>query len=144
MQNIGVTALERIEGLDEDFRNAKSMFMTTFANGEEHTRVMTNFNTDPYSDMWFPTETDTRKVKDIKNNPKIVITFPCEEYGCFYEIEGEAWMEDPAVVNQKWQWWWLSWRPSQRRRFWFPRDREDPRRAIINIRPKSVRKVKKA
>ena len=49
--------------------------------------------------------------------------------------------EDPEVVKEKWKWWYLSWRPTQRRRFWFPPTLDDPKRVIINIHPKSVKAV---
>jgi general stress protein 26 len=105
---------------------------------------MTNFNEDPYSMIWFPTERGTQKVKDIEKNPKIVLTFPAEEKGNFYEIQGTAKFERQEVVDKKWEWWWLSWRPHQRDRFWFRRDRSDPNRVIINVYPESVRVVAKS
>ena len=133
--------MNKMEGLEEAFKNAKEVFLTTFdRDGKEKTRAMTNFNEDPYSVMWFPTEKDTRKVKDIEGNPRVLLTIPCDTCGFFYEIEGEAEFEDPEVV-EKWKWWYLSWRPTQRRRFWFPPTMDDPKRVIINVHPKSVKIV---
>jgi general stress protein 26 len=133
--------LNKISGLEEAFKKTKTVFMTTFSNGKENTRAMTNFNEDPYSMIWFPTERSTQKVKDIEKNPKILLTFPAEEMGKFYEIEGTAKFERQEIVDKKWEWWWLSWRPHQRDRFWFRRDRSDPNRVIINVFPESVRVV---
>ena len=134
--------MNRIEGLEEAFKEAKVVFMTTFGkDGKENTRAMMNYNEDPYDVMWFPTEKGTQKVKDIEGDPRVLLTFPCDECGAFYEIEGEAEFEDPEVVKEKWKWWYLSWRPTQRMRFWFPQDMDDPRRVIINIHPRSVRIV---
>jgi general stress protein 26 len=134
--------MKRIEGLEEAFKNAKAVFLTTFdIEGKENSRPMTNYNEDPYSIMWFPTEKGTRKVKDIENNTKVLLTIPGEKRGVFYEIEGEAEFEDQDVVDEKWQWWYLSWRPIQRRRFWFPGTIDNPKRMIINVHPKSVRVI---
>jgi general stress protein 26 len=102
---------------------------------------MTNFNADPYSTFWFPTDIETRKVKDIKDNPRVLVTFPAEKPGTFYEIEGEASFAPESVVEEKWRWWYLYWHPHQRDRFWFPRGGKHPRRVIINIKPRSARIV---
>lgn len=118
--------------------------MTTFQNGKENTRAMTNFNENPDEMMWFPTERGTQKVKDIEKDSRVILTFPAVEPGSFYEIEGKAEFEKQGIVDQKWQWWWLSWRPHQRDRFFFRRDRSDPNRVIINVYPESVRIVAKS
>ena len=86
--------MKKMEGLEEAFKEAKEVFLTTFdEDGDENSRAMTNFN------------------------------------------------EDPEVVKEKWKWWYLSWRPTQRRMFWFPPTLDDPKRVIINIHPKSVKVV---
>jgi general stress protein 26 len=51
-------------------------------------RPMTNLNEDPYSKMWFPTYSTTRKVKEIERNQNVVISFPSYMEGRFWEIEG--------------------------------------------------------
>ena len=68
---------------------------------------MTIFNNDPYRMMWFPTERNTRKVADIEENPKVLITFPSLDEGAYYEIEGRAELEDDSVTAEKWRWWYL-------------------------------------
>jgi len=134
--------MEKIPGLEEAFKKAKVVFMTTFSNNEEHTRQMTNFNENLQDKIWFPTERDTQKVEDIKNNDKVLITFPAEKRGQYYEIEGNAALASEQEVLEKWQWWWLYWHPAQKNRFWFPRER-DERRVIINIKPVKAKLVKK-
>jgi general stress protein 26 len=137
--------MNKIEGLEEAFKEAKVVSLTTFdEKGNENTRAMTNFNDDPYSVMWFPTEKGTQKVKDIEGNPRVLLTIPCDECGFFYEIEGEAEFAEPEVVKEKWKWWYLYWRPVQRRRFWFPQTMDDPKRVIININPKAVKIINAA
>jgi len=126
--------MNKIEGIDEAFSRAKVIFLTTFDGDRENSRQMTNFNESPYKTMWFPTESGTGKVRDIEKNPRVLLTFPAENEGDFYEIEGEASFADRETVRGRWRWWFLYWRPSQKRRFWFsPLHTEN--RVIINVRP---------
>ncbi len=92
---------------------------------------------------WFPTERNTRKVAEIKENPKVLITFPSLDEGAYYEIEGRAELEDDSVTAEKWQWRYLYWHPSQGQRFCFPVTRRDQNRSIINVCPQSVKLVGK-
>jgi general stress protein 26 len=134
--------MEKIPGIEKAFQKAKVVFMTTYEGNKENTRQMTNFNEDLEGVIWFPTERDTKKVKDIKKNNKVVLTFPAEKRGDYFEIEGEASFASSEDVLAKWEWWWLYWHPSQRDRFWFPK-KQDDRRVIINIKPVKARLVKK-
>ena len=138
-----VVVMNEIEGMSAAFKQAKLVFLTTFSDGEERSRPMTNFNDDPYNMMWFPTERKSRKVEDIKKTPKALITFPSETADEYYEISGEAKFEDERVTAEKWRWWYLFWHPSQKSRFWFPGGRGSPDRMIINVYPESARVVKK-
>ena len=135
--------MRKIPGLEEAFKKAHVIFMTTFDGDKEHTRQMTNYNEDLDGLIWFPTERDTRKVRDIKKNSKVLLTFPAEKHREYYEIEGEASFATKEEVLEKWEWWWLYWHPSQKDRFWFPREHDDERRVIINIKPLKARLVKR-
>jgi len=135
--------MKEIEGMRDAFKHAKIVNLTTFSNKEEKSRPMTNFNDDPYEVIWFPTDKNTRKVEDIKKNPKVLITFPSSKKCEYFEIEGKAEFEKEAVVAEKWQWWYLYWHPEQKDRFWFPTDEHVANRAIINVYPISARVVKK-
>ncbi len=134
--------MNQLAGLDEAFKKAKVIFMTTYDGDKENTRQMTNYNDSPYGTIWFPTEKDTQKVRDLENNNKVLLTLPGSEKGEFYEIEGEASFASDREVLEKWEWWWLYWHPAQKNRFWFPKEK-DERRVIINIAPKSAKLVKK-
>ena len=133
--------MKEIEGLAESFKAAKMVYFTTFQNGKERSRQMTNFNEDPYDMFWFPSDKKSRKCEDIAKNPKVLITFPAENRGEYYEITGKAELADDSVTAAKWQWWYLYWHPAQRRRFWMP-GTGTPERVIINVYPESVRLVK--
>ena len=134
--------MNEIAGLKEAFREAKVVFLTTFRDGEEMDRQMTNFNDDPYKRMWFPTNRNTQKVRDIEEDSKVLITFPSSRENEHYEIEGRAEFENDAVTAQKWKWWYLYWHPAQRKRFWLSGSQNNPNRLIINVYPQSARIVK--
>lgn len=128
--------MQQDKKFEEDFKNAKMVYLVTFdKNGDENTRPMTNYTENPYENIWFPTEKDTQKIKDIKNNPKVKVLIPSRKKGFYHQITGEADLEDEKVVEDKWEWWYLSWRPTQRKWFWFPPGLDEDKRAIINIKP---------
>ena len=129
--------MEKIPGLDDAFKKAKVVFMTTYDGDKENTRQMTNYNDSLGSTIWFPTERDTKKVRDIEKNSKVLLTFPGSKKGEFFEVTGDASFASDREVLEKWEWWWLYWHPAQKDRFWFPRER-DERRVIINITPTSA------
>ena len=133
--------MNEISGMKEAFQEAKVVFLTTYTDEKEISRPMTNFNSDPYETFWFPTYRDTKKVENIKQQNKVLVTFPAVEEGQFYEIEGVAKFADTEFVKNNWQWWYLYWHPHQRSRFWFSKEGEHPERMIILIHPKNARKV---
>jgi len=135
--------MNEIKGMKEAFEKAKVVFLTTYKDGNENSRQMTNFNTDPYTVMWFPTSNNTGKVKDIEKNSKVLLTFPSLVNGEFYEIEGKAEFASEKEVASKWKWWYLYWHPHQRNRFWFPSGTYSPDRVIINITPSLAKLVTK-
>ncbi len=134
--------MNEIEGMQEAFGEAKVVFLTTFRDGEERNRQMTNFNDDPYKRMWFPTDRNTQKVRDIEEDSKVLITFPSSRENEHYEIEGRAEFENDTATAQKWKWWYLYWHPAQRKRFWLSGSQNNPNRLIINVYPQSARIVK--
>jgi general stress protein 26 len=134
--------MREIDGLIESFKDARMVYLTTFRDGEERSRQMTNFNEDPYGVMWFPSDMKSRKIGDIKMDPKVLITFPARKKGEYYEITGKAELADEEVTAEKWRWWYLYWHPAQERRFWMPGGAWTPERAIIDVHPESARLVK--
>lgn len=136
--------MDKIPGLQESLKKAKVVFLTTFTeSGEQHVRQMTNLNEDPYSMMWFTSDTKSRKVDDVKRDPRVVISFHSGKPGELFEIEGRAQLERREVVEQKWSWWYLYWRPEQEDKFWFPRNESHPEWSIINVFPTSARLLKR-
>ena len=128
--------MQRNKEFEEDFKKAKMVYLVTQAqNGKENTRPMTNYSENPYAEIWFPTEKDTQKIKDISINPKVKVLVPSRKKGFYYQIDGKAELEDDSVVQAKWEWWYLSWKPAQRRYFWFPQGLDTDKRTIIKIKP---------
>ena len=124
----------------ESFKHAKIVYMITYGhNGKMHSRPMTNFNDDLKETIWFPSYEETRKVEDIKHNPKTLIVYPSGNPDRFYEIEGEASFADRATVEEKWVWWYLYWHPEMKEYFWFDQTKDHPERVIINIKPKKLK-----
>jgi general stress protein 26 len=135
--------MNEIKGMSEEFKNARIVYLTTFSEKDDRrNRPMTNFNDDPYRMMWFPSFKETRKVDDIRRNPRVVITFPSSKEGEFYEIEGKAEFEDDEVVKRKWKWWYLSWIPDEEYRYRITTDAPITNRVIINVYPLSARIAK--
>jgi len=136
--------MQRDKAFEEDFSKAKMVYLITYdESGEENSRPMTNYSEDPYREIWFPTENETQKIKDIKNNRSVKVLVPSRKKGYYHQIEGTAELEDQDVVEQKWEWWYLSWRPTQRRWFWFPPGLDTDKRAIIKIKPEKRTLVKR-
>jgi general stress protein 26 len=136
--------MNRDRGFEESFKEAKMVYLTTIdGQGKETTRPMTNYSDNPYGMIWFPTERKTQKVQDILKNPKVKILVPSKKKGFFYQIEGSAKLEDEEVVKEKWRWWYLTWRPTQSRWFWFPAGLEDNNRVIVNVYPENALLIEK-
>jgi general stress protein 26 len=128
--------MQRDIEFEEDFKKAKMVYLITYdSTGKENTRPMTNYSENPYEKIWFPTEKDTQKIKDIENNPNVKVLVPSRKKGFYHQIEGKAMLEDQSFVEENWEWWYLSWRPTQRRWFWFPPGLDSHKRAIIQIKP---------
>lgn len=105
-----------IEGMKEVFKASKQVFLTTSSKkGESKTRAMTNYNESPYKSMWYPSFLDTKKIKDIKENSEVVISFPSDEPGKWYKINGKARLAPWEEVNKNWKWWYLEWVPVENR-----------------------------
>lgn len=85
------------------------MLATRGAGGGISTRPMSNNGDVEYDgDSWFFSFDDTRKVADIKNAPKVAVTFSGKpglfgKPGIFIAIEGEAFIEtDKNLFRKHW------------------------------------------
>ena len=130
--------MNKFEGMLEDFKEAKQVFLTTLnSDNQTRTRAMTNFNESPYEQMWFPSFKETRKVEDIKLNPMVVVSFPAKEEGKWYRVKGNASLAPWEEVRRMWRWWLLEWVPEEDKR---PLMYDDPflDRSIIWVEPVGI------
>ena len=135
--------MEKIEGMQKAFKEAKFVFLiTTNEEGETRTRPMTNFNESPYESMWFPTFTDTRKIRDIRHNSLVTISFPADERHTWYNIEGQAHEASRKEVQEKWKWWILEWVPRKEKKPLL-HDNSLTGKSIIWIKPIKAERAKK-
>jgi len=136
--------MNRLPGLEKAFKNAKIVWLTTFnEKGDEVDRQMTNYNEDPYSEMWFPTWTDTRKVRHIKNDPRSYITFPSEEENRFFRIQGITRIADEKTTYKKWKWWYLTWVPGDSGKYGLTGTHGWDTRTILLFTPEIALKMNK-
>ena len=140
---MAVPSINKLEGMEEDFQNAKVVYVTTYGeHGKKYSRPMTNYNKDPYSTIWFATFRATKKVEHLMKNPKIKITFPGSKEGDLYEISGTADFATEEEVRQKWKWWMLFWHPEFKGYSWFQQGGYLNERVIINVCPVEARIIK--
>jgi general stress protein 26 len=136
--------MNKLPGLKKSFENAKIVWLTTFnKEGDEIDRQMTNYNEDPYSEMWFPTWTETRKVRHIQNNPKSYITFPSEEENKFFRIQGKTRIADEKTTYEKWKWWYLTWIPGDGSKYGLTGTHGWDSRTILLFNPEIALKMDK-
>ena len=108
--------MNKINGMLDAFKDSKQIFLTTMnSEGEKHIRPMTNYNESPYEPMWFPSFLDTQKIRDIKENPNVVISFPANERDKWYRVKGTARLAPWDEVRENWKWWYLEWVPEKDR-----------------------------
>lgn len=136
--------MNKLPGLEEAFRDAKVVWLTTFdEKGDEVDRQMTNYNEDPYAEMWFPTWRDTRKVRHLKRRPDAFLTFPAEEEDRFYRIQGTVRLADEETTYEKWRWWYLSWVPGDGSKYGLTGSHGWDSRAILLFTPELAFKMDK-
>ena len=108
--------MEKIEGMHEAFKRSKQVFLTTTSkDGKKSTRPMTNYNESTYESMWYPSFKGTQKIRDVSENPDVIISFPTDEEGKWYRIYGKAKLAPWEEVKESWKWWYLEWVPEEDR-----------------------------
>ncbi len=135
--------MKKIDGAAEDFKNARVVYVTTYGTrGKQFTRPMTNYNEDPYGNLWFATFRQTNKVEHIAKDCNVKVMFPSSREGEVYEISGTAALGTDAEIREKWRWWTLFWHPEYKKYPWFTEGSHLHERAIINVCPTDIKVVK--
>lgn len=129
--------MNNIQGMAQAFKESKQVFLTTRnSEGESKTRPMTNYNESPYESMWFPSFMDTQKIRDIKENPEVVISFPSTVRDKWYRVKGKARLAPWEEVRDNWKWWYLEWVPKEDRgKYMLRYDHSFTDRTIIWVDP---------
>jgi general stress protein 26 len=129
--------MEQIDGMLNAFKNSKQVFLTTTSmDRKKSTRPMTNYNESPYQQMWYPSFKGTQKIRDISENPEVVISFPAREENKWYRVKGTARLAPWEEVRESWKWWYLEWIPEEDRiKFELRYDNPFTDRSIIWIDP---------
>jgi general stress protein 26 len=138
------TTIDKTEAT-ECFKNSKMVYLVTFSkDGKMSSRPMTNLNDNPYETFWFPSYRDTRKISEIKENPKVLVLYQCKKKNQFYEIKGKARFADRHEVEEKWVWWYLYLHPELEDYFWFDQTEPHPERVIIKVEPEAITRLDKS
>jgi len=132
--------MNKLEGMQKAFNESKQVFLTTTnKEGETRRRAMTNYNESPYEPMWFPSFKDTQKIRDIENNPEVIISFHAEATGKWYKVKGHASLAPWEEVKKSWKWWFLEWVPEvERKNHELKYDDPFTDRSIIWVKPKEA------
>ena len=134
--------MEKIDGLEESFIEAKVVLLTTYSSSDEKTvRPMLNMNVNPYKVMSFTSYKKSRKVEEILKNNTVSITFPSKFEGKKFEITGKAEFERDESVQDKWVFWYSEMHPWSQNLFWFPRYLHHSNWTIIDVHPVSAKLI---
>jgi general stress protein 26 len=82
--------------------------------GRPHAREMDPFAPDKNMIIWFATNPNTRKVKQIKNNPEVAVFFYDTKTMSYVSINGKAELvNDPAEKEKHWKSYWKQYYPDR-------------------------------
>jgi general stress protein 26 len=105
--------------------------LSSVENNKPHSRYMTFFHED--LTLFTPTQRDTEKIEEIKNNPYVSVLLGYEEKGqsdAYVEVLGTTKINDSEDLKKKY------WDDSYNQWFQGP---EDPNYVFLQIQPETVR-----
>ena len=103
------------------------MLTTVDENGDLHSRPMSsNGDIDENGDLWFFTGASSHKVNEIRNKPKVNVSFADPGNQHYISITGVAQLvRDRGKIEEL-------WKPEFK--MWFPEGKDDPEVALLRIR----------
>jgi general stress protein 26 len=114
---------EKVGGLIKDLRTC--MFVTTMLNGGLRARPMGTQHTEFTGTVWFMTDKDSNKIKEIAKNKTVGLEYASGNGVTFVSISGEASVVDyKAKIKELWNPFLKAW-------FEGP---EDPKIALIEVK----------
>ena len=88
----------------EIINNADFSVLITTENNQVDTRTMDHFNVGPDFVLFFGTNVNSRKVKQIQKNPNVTVHFNSKENDGYVSIKGYAYVNnDSVVINKYWK-----------------------------------------
>ena len=119
---------EQIKQVAELIKGIKVAMMTTVnPDGSLHSRPMVVQDQDFSGDLWFLTGKDTLKTDEIAKNPQVNVAFSDPDDNRFVSVSGKARVvQDKAKLDELWN-------PAMKA--WFPKGKDDPNIALIQVDP---------
>lgn len=116
--------LQLLKNKIKDIRFA--LLTTQEPDGDFHTRPMYTHDIDPEGTVWFFTYDDSRKVREIRRNPQVGISYADHNEQTYVTVGGTAQVvKDPAKTDELW---------IDGLKAWFPEGKDSPRLALLRIR----------
>ncbi|MEP6717941.1 MAG: pyridoxamine 5'-phosphate oxidase family protein [bacterium] len=121
------TRAEDLQRLRDMVKDIDFCMLTTIdENGDLHSRPMSaNGEIDPNGDLWFFTGISSHKVSEVKQAPKVNVSFADPKNQQYVSITGVAQLvRDRTKIEEL-------WKPEFK--MWFPEGKEDPEIALLRI-----------
>jgi general stress protein 26 len=103
------------------------MLTTIDERGDLHSRPMSsNGDIDPDGDIWFFTGAFSHKVSEIKDTPRVNVSFADPQNQNYISITGRARLiRDRKKINELWK---------PQLQMWFPEGKDDPNIALLRVK----------
>lgn len=119
---------EKVWDMIKDIKVA--MMVTMDDEGHHYARPMVAQEPDEHYDLWFFTSLDSPKVKEILNNPDVLLSYADPGGNTYVSICGEAAVvADRSKIDELW---------SESLKAWWPKGKDDPNLTLICVTPKSA------
>ena len=114
---------ENLKEVLKEFHTA--MMVVRSSDAHNHARPMGIAKLQENADIFFMTNANSSKIRDIEGNPTVTLTF--QNSSQFVSLSGRATVErDRAMIETLWK---------EPMKVWFPMGKEDPAICIIHFTP---------
>lgn len=119
---------EKVFEMIKDIKMA--MFVTQDEEGHLFARPMVAQERDGNDQLWFFTAADSPKVREIRINSSVLLSYAKSDGSCFVSISGEASIvKDQAKIQELWE---------ESLKAFFPKGADDPNLCLIEVNPLSA------
>ncbi|MEP7108759.1 MAG: pyridoxamine 5'-phosphate oxidase family protein [Ferruginibacter sp.] len=117
-------AIAKLQSLINDIGTC--MFFTNTRSGIHNARPMAIIEVDMNGNLWFFTNQQSAKVKDIENDSHVHLVFANPSKDCYLDLRGRASIEkDRKSIEDKW---------NTVIKAWFPEGKNDPDLCLIKVK----------